>query len=207
MYTIVKKMKKILLVCAGLILAAGISEAAIRVIGGFNIDSYSGTLLGEDNWDQKVGFQAGVGYDLNLTEDVSLEIEGLFRLTGSRLKHYVSGFHIYTANYSLKEICVPLLLKASFGDTFSHNFIFGGALSYVLSHDAGVDGDVEIAIVPPETKTFYTSMIVGLGLEWEIGIVSLFVEARYMTALVNILTSSEISYRPNGATFLIGLGF
>jgi hypothetical protein len=200
-------MRKVALGLCGLILAAQFVYGDIRVFGGFGLDNYNASIFGQDNWEQKVGQQYGVGVDFDLIQNVALSVEGIYRQTGAKMVHWVSGYRVYTVDYTLKEIFIPLLLKATFGEGIEHHFLFGGALSYILSHDAEIVEDVEIAIFFPETKKFYTSMIFGLGIGGDIGIVSIYVEGRYITALENILTWEETFQKPRGITFLFGIAF
>ena len=200
-------MKKITLCLCGLILAVQLVQGDFRVFGGFALDNYNATTYGQDNWEQKIGQHYGIGYDFDLVQNVSLAVEGIYRQTGAKMAHWVSGFKIYTVDYTLKEIFIPLMIKASFGEGFSHHILFGGALSYVLSHDADIVEDVEVALFLPETKKLYTNMIFGLGLQGKIGIVSLYVEGRYISALENILKWEETFQKPRGVTFLFGVAF
>ncbi|MGD2294941.1 MAG: outer membrane beta-barrel protein [Candidatus Aminicenantes bacterium] len=200
-------MRKFVFALFVLFLFGSVSEGSIRVLGGINLSRYAGVIPSGDNWKQKSGPDVGIGFNFGLGSYVSVEIEALYRQAGSRLEHWFSGFHIYTLNYTLKEIYVPLLLKATFGNNFLHYFELGGALSYVLSHDVAVEGDVEILVLPPDTKRVYPMVIFGLGFELPVGQIAVFTEIRYQYALTNILTSEISSQKPQGIVLLLGIGF
>ena len=188
-------------------LLAGMSEGKIRVLGGFNVSQYKAAISAEDVWQDKLSPEMGVGYDFEIVPHLSLQIEVLYKQIASRMEHWVGGFHIYDINYKLKEICVPLLVKATFGEQTQHYLEFGGAVSYILSHDLDVVGSPEIAILPPETKKLYPSLIIGLGLEFPIGGIAVSIEGRFQSSMSSILVPGENSTRHQGGAVLMGIGF
>jgi hypothetical protein len=68
-------------------------------------------------------------------------------------------------------------------------------------------GDTEIVVLPPDTKGLYPSLIFGLGLEFPVGQVAIFIEGRYQASTSSILVPGEDTIRHQGGVILLGVGF
>jgi len=181
----------------------------LKVIGGLNLSRFSGQLFSEDIWKYRTGFEAGFGYEIPFGSHLALEIDGMFIQKGSRQEHRENGHYYYTIHSVLNEISFPVLLKFRLkAGTFPY-ILAGGEISFIVSSNARVGkNDVEIYVIPPETKSSYQSLLFGCGFGWATGRISPFIEARYHLGLADIFEESyAVSRKQKAIVILIGFEF
>lgn len=204
------KMRKPVFILLSLMLVAETSASGFKVMGGLNLSRYSGPLMGEEVWKFRMGFELGSGYEIVLNSYIALEIDALFAQKGSKRKYIAGGQYYFTLNYSLNEICVPILFKIRFKTDSSPYVLAGGEFSLILSHKRERGAGVEIFVPriyeePTEPKSSYYGLVFGCGYERKIGNISAFLEARYSSSLMNILKSDTLSHKPRTIVLLLGL--
>jgi hypothetical protein len=183
----------------------------LRAMIGTNFSIYSGTLLypGEA-WKCRTGFEGGLGYDIWLSQGLSLEIDAMFIQKGSLREYKQQGLLYYTIHYALNELNLPVLLKLSLKKISWPYVLAGGEFSYILSSDVrviGIERYPPLWPEPPITKRFYPGLVFGGGFGFEIANASFFVEARLHLGLDNIVRSGPNHIKPRSIVLLLGLDF
>ncbi len=121
-------MKKVLLSLALLTGFAGAANAQTGikygVKGGFNLSSYTGNVAGY-NAGYKPGFAAGVLVNFGVSDNTSIQIEGLYSQKGAFVDNYYYRYSNQTATQAnaqnqyrstLSYIDVPVLFKVNTGE-------------------------------------------------------------------------------------------
>lgn len=103
--------KLVFILLLSLILATITYADDLKIIGGLNLSRFSGTVYFEDIWKYRIGFEAGVGYEIPFGSHLALEIDGMFIQKGSKQEHRENGLYYYTIHSVLNEISFPVLLK------------------------------------------------------------------------------------------------
>lgn len=156
---------------------------------------YYDSVLG-DNYTYEIrskkGFLLGAGIEFNLTRNISFEINTLYLQKGTEVQQFYSLIEIgvFPQRYTLHVINMPVLLKIKLLRG-SSPYIFGGhELSFILSHGFrsffnGRTGD--FASIKESTETFESGLIYGGGFEIMLKKTTLFIEARFLKGLNNII--------------------
>ena len=133
-------MKKLIL---GVALVVGLSTVTMAQMDEMSFSAKGGVNYSKilDGADYGIGFEGGAGLSLPLGEQLSLNVDALFRIQKdkSTLSTTLLGVAItLDVETELSSIVVPVVLDYAISDEFS---VFGGAeLGYVLSaKSAGVD--------------------------------------------------------------------
>lgn len=118
----VKKITTVLAMATGLLLSAQTSstpKASVGIKGGLNLSN----LYVDDVDDENVlaGFNAGLFFDLPLSENVSLQPEVNYTVKGAEVV-YNNSLLTGSTKYRLNYVEVPLLLKAKLLPAFSIHF-------------------------------------------------------------------------------------
>ncbi|MDH5203683.1 MAG: PorT family protein [Nitrospirota bacterium] len=202
-------MKKCLFIILIFIFASGAYAQQIKLIGGFNISSYSHWFPSERyraedvNFfrspfrNSKTRFLAGIGTEFNLNDKIAIEIDVVYSQRGSTFTFYTPFFSTITEAYYMNGVSLPILVKTRF---LPHPFpyiIGGGEFSIILSHsrktiETGESGYFEIEEnILRYTKRFDFGLVLGMGFEMKVSKVSCFLEGRYNLGQRNLLTSGE----------------
>ncbi len=207
------KLKKLVFILLCLVLVAETSARdSIKAIGGFNLSKYSETLRSNSINKFRTGFEIGIGYEINLSSHIALEVDGLFCQKGSREEvRDLDGSYMFTFNYVLNEISVPILMKVRLKTGSSPYILVGGELSFIISHNFKIEEEGWGTIwMLPETKWAYYGIVFGCGFEWKKNRISPIIEARYYLGLTNIFKSYPSGtplVKPRTIVFLVGLKY
>lgn len=195
-----------------------------HIRGGFNTSipriihelTVSGTEIETRNV-LKLGVQLGVGFDLNLTNNLSIGAEGNFSNRGfKRNTEKGSGKYFGSDNLSTIErqnwFDIPLYIKYADDSGKIRPFGYAGFAFNLLLSSRGndweyryefSDGSVKEITDRPETLTYKRnllnhSLVFGGGAKYKIGKNFLYADLRYMAGLSNITKEEKIYYDADG---------
>jgi hypothetical protein len=208
-------MKKFWLLCLLLALVSQAEAANIKFLGGLGFSHYAvkpERYQGID-WDtgrwfryerrDRQGFAVGAGVEFRLRRCLSLDVDGLYSEKGGRFALFYDDIPYQRLEYKLQVISVPVLLKLKFFRESTPYLLGGGELSCILAHKKksryllpfsmdSIDHESNLRDV---TGYVDFAATLGGGFEIKIGKIWVFVEARYLRGLFNILR--EESYPQN----------
>jgi len=211
------------------------AQLKIGVKGGAN---YTNVIGKDGNGDKAAGhkfipgFHAGLLFEYGLSQDISLQTEGVYSTKGFRLKNTSTSSpspsttidQKFDVQYNLAYIDVPFLLNIYFGEMASYIGI-GPQLSFLAS--SKWDGTATTTSTttnppnPPATSTFdYTvagndkkgyalvdfSAVIGTGSKWESGI-EYCLRAGYGFTNVNDPSTSGSNDVLHNLVFTVSLGY
>lgn len=186
----------------------GINTSFYRLIHAISTEPY-----GQTSSDPlRFGFQLGGGVDWNITDNISLAIEGDFSSTSFE-RELTSGVDKTLIAGSQLWVDVPLYAKYTFNLTNTWRpFVYSGvAASYLLSAnnqftytDNKPTGAQLVAEGPSESVTnqrqrLAFSWVMGIGTRYKIGKNYIYADLRYMAGLTNLANQSTIYYRDEAA--------
>ena len=177
------KEKKIIFLAFFFFLGSSLpSYGDFKIMGGFNLSNYSG----DENiiWTYKMGLQAGLGIEVDITYRTLFEVDILFFQKGSRTgpsKDLLEERHV------LSTMSVPILLRSKFLHGTSPYVVggveFAGIISNTMKQKGEEPVDLEGAL-----KQFDISAVFGGGFEMELKEqLFLFIEARCHLGQRNLL--------------------
>ena len=151
-----------------------------KVLGGLNLSNYSG----DENtiWTYKMGFQGGLGIEIDITYRTLFEVDILFFQKGSR-----TGPSIREERHVLNTMSVPVLLRSKFFHGTSPYVVggieFAGIVSNIMKQKEEEPVDLEGTL-----KRLDISAVFGGGFEMELKEqLFLFIEARCHLGQRNLL--------------------
>lgn len=227
-------MKRALSVLFFSILVSEATALEVKLLGGAALSSYSicpmrvelGWFDGYYRYDSsyRPAFTIGVGVEWPLARKIALEVDALYFRKGSRVTETSLDRTLSKTDYVLNVISLPVLVKFKALPDSSPYLVYGGELSYTLSHryTTTVYPDPSYGIGPQEyssvdfkdsTRAFSLGVVIGAGIELKIRKVSVLLEARYHLGQVNILSQDRSDYgifdsiRPNSQVILGALKF
>ncbi|HRE68624.1 MAG TPA: porin family protein [Cyclobacteriaceae bacterium] len=195
-----------------------------HIRGGFNTSlpriihelTVSGTEIDTRNV-LKIGVQAGIGFDFNLTNNISLCAEGNYASKGFK-RNTEKGSEKYFSgdNLSITErqnwFDVPLYIKYAddsgkirpFGYAgFAFNFLFSSrGNNWEYRNESATAGVVEITDRPEnlthKRKFLNRSLVFGGGAKYKVGKNFFYADLRYMPGLSNLTKETNIYYDDKG---------
>lgn len=178
-------------------------------------ETYFDSHLGDDysyEISRKKGFLLGAGIEFNLARNASLEIDALYLQKGTEVQRFYSWLEIGIApqKYTLHVIHIPILLKIKFLRGSSPYILGGHEWSLVLSHGCrpflnGQTGD-NVSITE-FTETLESGLVYGGGFEIKLKKTTLFIEARLLNGLNNIIKGQIDWETVKTRTIVIFAGF
>jgi hypothetical protein len=175
-------LKSAALVVVLLLFARPANAQAFKVLGGVGFGAYA------TNWDMSnerlPGVLLGGGIELP-AGGVIAETDVVYM---EKKNHYVSR----NWDSTLSEISVPILLKVKTGRGTAPYVVGGGEVAYILSQKQVGPGATERWEL--ETRRFDAGLVVGGGVEVELGTIGLEVEGRFHMGLVNTTRFSSDGY-------------
>ncbi|MBL7850907.1 MAG: PorT family protein [Cyclobacteriaceae bacterium] len=184
----------------------GLNTSFYRLIHAISTEPYGQTSSNP----LRFGFQVGAGVDWNITDNLSLGLEGNFSLTGFEraLTNGIDNDKTLILG-SQSWLDFPLYAKYSFTLNKSWRpFVYSGlAASYLLSAtnqfnytDNKPNGSSLVAEGPSETVTnqrnrMAFSWVMGIGTRYKIGKNYIYADLRYMAGLTNLADQSTIYYQ------------
>ena len=184
------------------VLTSGVYAHGIKFMLGGNLsiyeiwpETYFDSDLGDDysyEISRKRGFLLGAGIEFNLARYAALEIDALYLQKGTEVQKLYSRLEIGIApqKYTLHIINIPVLLKIKFLRGSSPYILGGHEWSFILSHGFrpflnGRTGD--FASITESTETLESGLVYGGGFEIKLKKTLLFIEARFLNGLNNII--------------------
>lgn len=198
------KMKKVIFFTAALyfIAASFVNSQSFEagILGGLNLA----------NWDTKVEnierdvtsstrFGAGVVIAYNITSNYAIQIEPMYVGKGSIIKEHDDSPEIEVETNYLE---IPLLFKASYGETIRPFVLAGPSFGFFLSGTGSAEvSNLSIEMdLKPITKSTDISFTLGAGVNVPLWNGSFFFEGRYSFSLSNISQNGLIEWKHEGIT-------
>ena len=211
-----KKIKLTLIVAMLAVITVASAQVRLGVKGGINISNFYGSELNDNN--MKIGFNAGVSADVDITYNMAIQSGLFFTTKGSEFeaKYPVVGNVKASTTASYLQIPVHLAYKI---DVTPGTKVFLHAGPYAAYGIAGnrkidnkwVDGFEEI-FGEPEVKTFdkdygYKAFDAGLGIGAGVELGQLVFDLGWDMGLVNISQASGGSIKNQSAYLSVGFKF
>ena len=191
-------MKKFLLVTLFFLLGSTL-YADFKVLGGLNLSKYSGDE--EISWTYKMGFQAGLGIELDITYRTLFEVNILFFSKGSRTRSSVDR-----ERFILNTVSIPLLLRSKLFHGTSPYAVGGVEIARTISNKV-LRKDEEAVDLEGTLKSIDFSGVFGAGFELELEEkLYLFIEARYHLGQRNLLVLSDDGLTRKTTAFVLLIG-
>lgn len=179
------------------------SLADFKILAGLNLSKYSVSGDSGLEWDTKLGFTAGVGFEKNLNPLMLIEFDVLYFQKGSKAD-MVDGSRW---TYKLNVLSVPLLFRSKLLYDSSPYAVAGVELSFITSHQIGL-GDLEPVDFKDSTTSFDFGVVLGGGFELKLEErLFLFIEGRYHKGMRNIIIdpSGSQSWKTNALLIILGI--
>ena len=160
----------------------------------------------EDPWKKsfRFGLAAGAGYEMPLGTNLSA-VGGLVFSTGGANFSATDESGTYKYSYVANALAVPLYIKYSFNGPFVlAGPYFGFVMSPKFTYDwAGETG--EETIETTNMNTFIFGLLVGGGLEMDLGGMKGFAQIVYNLGLSKLNKEGDGSIKPNSINFIFGI--
>jgi hypothetical protein len=203
-YATLIKMKKIILV-ALFFLAQTLPASEIKVMIGPNWSKY---LFSNEifslNRQQKSGFNLGLGWALNINQNLKLEVNALFSEKGAKASLAYAPGKMVLGTYRNTSIAFPFFFKYQLKEEASPYAALGPEIVFITSHHLLLPESGNKIDLTDNTKKFVVGFNILLGYEWPIGQWGLFVEVRYNRWISNFLIDPEATAKSETITFLLG---
>jgi len=188
--------KKILFVVLTLMVVSALHADAFKFMGGVNLLKYSQVPKGENfQWNYKIGFCMGGGFEIDLTEEkiFSVEINAFYlQKKGARVE--ADALNDKEAVFNLSTLFIPALFRVKFSYDSPMYLFGGGGVSFILSHQSEIkeDGSAAQVDLKEDTKSVDFGLVFGFGYEIRVSrFQEFFIECRYHRGFANILRDSE----------------
>jgi uncharacterized protein YraI len=185
--------------------ASSYYSSGAKAAGGFFITAgpvlsslaVSNEDLGDTTKSPRFGFAAGVGYEMPIAENLSLNPAVLFA-TGGVV--YKSGSDKIT--YKANALGIPILIKYNLGGPFAFlgpnlGFVLSPKVSYDIQGQTGEE-DVDTANI----NTFVFGLVFGAGFETSMGTSKVGVQLAYNLGLSKLNKEGTDSVKPTGIYIL-----
>ena len=199
-----KKLKLSLIVALlGMFSIVGAQNTSFSVKGGLNMSNYYGDELTDKN--MKLGFHIGVGADLGLSPNMSLQTGLFYSTKGAEYKSKDKGDWI-DANVTANYLQLPLHLAYKIDVTPGTKVVLhaGPYVAY------GIGGKAKLGII--ETNTFDENSLfkpfdagAGLGVGAEFGM--FLVDIGWDMGLINISRANSGNIKTQNAYLSLGVKF
>lgn len=168
------------------------SQSQIGIYGGLNSGKLSGDSPGRFKYSSALNYALGLGYDLQLKEDIFLSFQTSFVNAGSKLQYpnEVDDEEIFEDSISLEVhlITVPILLKLISDNKkfqFSGGFEFGFPIKFMA------DNSVESVDLMGGINKVNLNMVFGIGYLIPINKSQLIINLTYSQGLTNLANNLD----------------
>lgn len=181
------------------------AQASIGLKAGLTASTLSGDDA--DGAKTRTGVSGGIFVNLPLSPNFSIQPEALYMSKGADFDAFDND---EVGSVKLQYIEVPILLKYAFGAGPLRPSLFAGpSIAFKTSCEIEFEGlgsfDCEDDVDVGAVKSTDFGAVAGLGLEYDMGGMSLLADARYGFGLTNIDdTGSDSDVKNRGWTFLAG---
>ncbi len=175
------------------LLAEGaIAQSQIGIFAGLNSGKLSGDSPERFKYVSGLNLAFGVGYDLQLKEDVFLSFQTLYVNAGSKLKHpkVIDEEEVLedSVNLDFRLVAVPILMKLT-SDNKKFQFSGGFELVFPLKFIAD-DSSEEIDLIDNVNKV-NLNMLFGIGYRIPINKSLLIIDLTYSQGLTNLANNLD----------------
>lgn len=144
----------------------------------------------------KLGFQLGVGYELPLSQNISI-VPGLFYSTLGTVIDYTVANQGYSDKYSYGSLIIPVEVKLSFNGPFVSVGPYLGYLITAKYFDAYTNTTYDDFKADDQGRVFanriHFGISLGAGIDLDLGGMGLMVKAGYQLGLSNLHKSVDSS--------------
>lgn len=153
----------------------------------------------------RVSFFGGIGLEFSLWPKLELELDGLYKETGSAFSRETMLFTSYRYEYRIREISIPLLVKYHFLKNLRPYLLAGFDYSFILSHRcqifeapeaSKVYREIMEADLNLETRKSDLALVLGLGFDLQLNKRIVGLELRYEPGLLNLYKGWRLSDEP-----------
>jgi len=180
----------VLLLAAVFLLSPLYSQTSIGIIGGPAAANFS-TDDDESDIYSMAAYGIGGVLEFGFTPIAALRFEPMFLQKGAESDVYIDDFYEFTGMYKINYLEIPVLLKAE----FYIPYVFAGpSIGLLLNSKLVTEAEQGNASIDTKdvTESMDVSAVVGAGLNFSFGLVSLFLEGRYQLGLTDILKDGTI---------------
>ncbi len=187
----------------------------VGVVSGLNLGNVKGDQPENGSYNTLIGTNYGLLFDLNLSEQIVLSIQPGLSHKGTKISYAVKGFPeaVDSINIKLDYFSVPLLLKVL--SKGRHLYAIGGLdVGFPLSTNAEFVGNHDDKRdISAHLSDVNIVMHFGAGWRFQVGKPTLFLEARYLQGLNNIVPIEKPEYnffprvRTTDVQLLFGIEF
>lgn len=154
--------------------------ADFKIMGGLNLSNYSGNE--NTVWSYKMGFQGGLGIEIDMTYRTLFEVDILFFQKGSR-----TGPSIREERHVLNTMSIPVVLRSKLFHGTSPYIVGGLELAGIISN-VKHQKEEEPVDMEGTLKRLDISVVFGIGFEMELKEhLFLFIELRSHLGQKNLL--------------------
>ncbi len=170
-----------------------------KILGGLNLSNYTGNE--NTIWTYKMGFQGGIGIELDMTYRTLFEVDILFFKKGSR-----TGPSIREERHVLNTMSIPILLRSKLFLRTSPYVVGGVEFAAIISNIMN-QKEEEPVEMEGTLKGFDLSVVFGGGFEMELreGLF-LFIEARCHLGQRNLLVLPNDGLMRKTISFVLFIG-
>ncbi len=170
-----------------------------KILGGLNLSNYTGSE--NTIWTYKMGFQGGIGIELDMTYRTLFEVDILFFKKGSR-----TGPSIREERHVLNTMSIPILLRSKLFLRTSPYVVGGVEFAAIISNIMN-QKEEEPVEMEGTLKGFDLSVVFGGGFEMELreGLF-LFIEARCHLGQRNLLVLPNDGLMRKTISFVLFIG-
>jgi opacity protein-like surface antigen len=191
----IKKIVLLTLLC----LIGSSLHADFKIMGGLNLSNYSGNE--NTIWSYKMGFQGGLGIEIDITYRTLFEVDILFFKKGSR-----TGPSIGEERHVLNTMSFPVLLRSKLFHGTSPYIVGGLEFAGIISNIMYQKGEEPVDLAGT-LKRMDTGVVFGGGFEMELKEqLFLFIEARYHHGLKNLLVLPDEGLVRKTTAFVLLIG-
>jgi hypothetical protein len=197
-------MKKVLFFAIAIVTFsfANAQEVSYGLKAGLNYSNWSFSDSDFDGYDSRLSFHFGGVVELGLSDKFSVQPEILYSSVGAQMDLSDAATRVASDDkfvYALDYLSIPVMAKYYVAEGFSLEV--GPQIGVLLSAKAKYDGESED--IKDSFKSTDFSAGIGAGYKMENG---LFINARYVLGLSNVLEDSGDEWGKNNA-FQFSLGY
>ena len=181
-------------VCLAFILSAShlFSQSRLGIYAGLNSGKLSGDAPGRFKYVSALNLAFGLGYDLQLKEDIFLSFQTSYVNAGSKLQypHEIDEEEVLEDSISLEfhMVAVPILLKLV---SDNKKFQFSGGFELVFPTKFIADNSAEAIDIIDNVNKVNLNMLFGIGYRIPINKSLLVIDLTYAQGLTNLANNLD----------------
>jgi hypothetical protein len=191
-----------MVVWVGLVDDAVARKSHFGLKGGVNMARLNGGDANE--LDSRNGFEGGVFYGVEFTDDFAVQLEGLYVQKGAEGPYPTEDGDIHDTAFALDYIEFPVLFNAALSDSKKIGFNLYAGPTFGFNVDAVADveehGEEEL-----DAESFEFGAAFGGGVEYLLSSMSIVGDVRYSIGATEAVTDSDI--KNSGIAITLGVEF